>query len=124
MRRRSSFPALLFSVGLRLPVISLVPFHASDLACLVCTVQITVVPIYVEASEESSPIRPARPSPQFKFQFGQIDSEARSVTRVGKLKASHINCLGAASAFTVSLCKILQTRARRPLPASVKARAD
>ena len=37
------FPALLFNVGLQLPVFSLVPFLVSDLACLVCTFQIKVV---------------------------------------------------------------------------------
>ena len=36
------FPALLFNVGLQLPVFSLVPSLVSDLACLVCTFQIKV----------------------------------------------------------------------------------
>ena len=40
---RRCFPALSFYVGLRLPVLFRVPFLASDLACLVCTVQIKVV---------------------------------------------------------------------------------
>ena len=40
------FPALLFNVGLQLPVLFRVPFPISDLACLVCTVQIKVVAIY------------------------------------------------------------------------------
>ena len=43
---RQCFPALLFYVGLRLPVFSRVPFLVSDLACLVCSVQIKVVSIY------------------------------------------------------------------------------
>ena len=37
---------MLFHVGLRLPVFSRVPFLVSDLACLVCTVQIKVVSIF------------------------------------------------------------------------------
>ena len=37
------FPALSFYVGLQLPVFSRVPFLVSDLACLVCTVQIKVL---------------------------------------------------------------------------------
>ena len=40
---RQCFPALFFYVGLRLPVLFRVPFLVSDLACLVCTVQIKVV---------------------------------------------------------------------------------
>ena len=40
---RRCFPALFFYVGLRLPVLFRVPFLVSDLACLVCTVQIKVV---------------------------------------------------------------------------------
>ena len=39
----AGFPALSFFVGLLLPVIFRVPFLVSDLACLVCTVQIKVV---------------------------------------------------------------------------------
>ena len=40
------FPALLFNVGLQLPVFSRAHFLISDLACLVCNVQIKVVAIY------------------------------------------------------------------------------
>ena len=43
---RLCFPALFFYVGLRLPVLFCVPFLVSDLACLVCTVQIKVVSLF------------------------------------------------------------------------------
>ena len=45
---RRCFPALLFYVGLRLPVFSRVSFLVSDLACLVCTVQIKVLSLRLE----------------------------------------------------------------------------
>ena len=45
---RQCFPALFFYVGLRLPVLFRVPFLLSDLACLVCTVQIKVVSLLIK----------------------------------------------------------------------------
>ena len=47
---RLCFPALLFYVGLLLPVVSCVLFLVSDLARLVSTVQIKVVSIYFFAA--------------------------------------------------------------------------
>ena len=50
---RLCFPALLFYVGLRLPVFFRVPFIVSDLACLVCTVQIKNVCLWRPGSPSS-----------------------------------------------------------------------
>ena len=57
------FPALLFFVSLRLPVFSSVPFLVSDLACLVCTVQIKLSLLlfaYMQTAQGSAAVETQR----------------------------------------------------------------
>ena len=63
---RRCFPALFFYVGLRLPVIFRVPFLVSDLACLVCSVQIKVVSLMCILAAHTKASRDTGPGPALK----------------------------------------------------------